>query len=209
MRKRSTGGAPRCGPGPKEDAETSGAWVVFADECGASTSPPTRRTWGRRGRTPLVAARRGRRERANTVGWLCVHPATGAVKLFHAVRTRSSITAAVLPALLDRLHRALQGPVVLIWDNHSSHSGKRMIAQITARDWVRVVFLPRYAPELNPVETLWAHLKRVLRSRLFRSLEDLERVINAHLRLVRKRTDLLRGFIESVGLEPSPFPSTA
>ncbi|MFL1381838.1 transposase, partial [Nocardiopsis protaetiae] len=77
------------------------------------------------------------------------------------------------------------------------------------RDWVRVVFLPRYAPELNPVETLWAHLKRVLRSRLFRSLEDLEQVINAHLRLVRKRTDLLRGFIESVGLEPSPFPSTA
>ncbi|WP_446725036.1 transposase [Nocardiopsis sp. N85] len=172
-------------------------------------SPPTRRTWGHRGRTPLVATRRGRRERANAVGWLCVHPATGAVKLFHTVRC-SSITAAMLPTLLDRLHRALQDPVVLIWDNHSSHSGKRMTAQITARDRVRVVFLPpRYAPELNPVETLWAHLKRVLRSRLFRSLEELEQVINAHLRLVRKRTDLLRGFIDSVGLEPSPFPSTA
>ncbi|OLT26853.1 hypothetical protein BJF83_20315 [Nocardiopsis sp. CNR-923] len=129
--------------------------------------------------------------------------------MFHTVHTRSSITAAVLPALLDRLHRALQGPVVLIWDNHSSHSGKRMTAQITARDWVDVVFLPRYSPELNPVETLWAHLKRVLRSRLFRSLEELEQVINAHLRLVRRRTDLLRGFIDSVGLEPSPFPSTA
>ncbi|OLT27009.1 hypothetical protein BJF83_19720 [Nocardiopsis sp. CNR-923] len=143
------------------------------------------------------------------MGWLCVHPATGAVKLFHTVRTRSSITAAVLPALLGRLRRALRGPVVLIWDNHSSRSGKKMAAHLARRNWVRVVFLSRYSPELNPVQTLWAHLERVLRSRLFRSLEELEQVINAHLRPVRKRTDLLRGFIDSVGLEPSPFPSAA
>ncbi|GHC69728.1 hypothetical protein GCM10007079_00560 [Nocardiopsis terrae] len=154
-----------------------------------------------------MAARRGRRGRANTVGRLCVHPATGEVKLFHTVQC-SAITVAVLPALLDRLHRALRGPVVLIWNNHSSHSGKKMTAHLAERDWIQVVSLPRYAPELNPVETLWSHLKRVLRSRLFRSLEELEQVINAHLRLVRKRTDLLRGFIDSVGLESSPFPST-
>lgn len=71
-------------------------------------------------------------ERADTVGWLCVHPATGTVKLFHTVQ-RSSITAAVLPALLDRLHRALRGPVVLVWDNHSSRSGKKMDAHLAGR----------------------------------------------------------------------------
>lgn len=94
--------------------------------------------------------------------------------------------------------------MTLIWDSHFSHSGKKMAAQITARDWVEVVFLPRYAPEPNPVEALWAHLKRVLEGRLFRSLEELERVINAHLRLACRRADLLRGFIDSVGLEPHP-----
>ncbi|WP_455430055.1 IS630 family transposase [Nocardiopsis sinuspersici] len=182
--------------------------MIFADESGACTSLSTCRTWGRCGHPPLVAASGGRRGRVNTIGWLCVHPASGRVRLFHTTQA-SSINHTDLPALLDRLHRALRAPVVLVWDNHSSHACKPMAAQIEARDWLNVVRLPRYAPELNPVESLWSHLKRMLRSRLFRSLDELEEVVNTHLRLVRKRPDLLRGFINSVGLEPSPCSSTA
>ncbi|OOC55592.1 hypothetical protein NOSIN_18625 [Nocardiopsis sinuspersici] len=127
--------------------------------------------------------------------------------LFHCVQ-EASITHTDLRVALDRLHRALRGPVVLVWDNHSLHTCKPMAVQVAARGWLNVVCLPRYAPELNPVESLWSHLKSVLRSRLFRNLEELKQVVNAHLRLVCQRPDLLRGFIDSVGLQPSPFQST-
>ncbi|GHC83832.1 hypothetical protein GCM10007079_25280 [Nocardiopsis terrae] len=53
------------------------------------------------------------------------------------------------------------------------------------------------------------HEERGLANRGFRGLGELEKAMRSHLRSVQKRTDLLRGFIDSVGLEPSPFPSTA
>jgi hypothetical protein len=52
--------------------------------------------------------------------------------------------------------------VVLLWDGlpaHRSHAMRDWLA--TQRDWLAVERLPAYAPELNPVEYLWANLKGV------------------------------------------------
>ena len=50
--------------------------------------------------------------------------------------------------------------VVLIWDGLSSHWSYKMRAHLAAqRHWLTVERLPAYAPELNPVEYLWANLK--------------------------------------------------
>ena len=50
--------------------------------------------------------------------------------------------------------------VVLIWDGLSSHWSYKMRAHLDSqRDWLTVERLPAYAPELNPVEYLWANLK--------------------------------------------------
>ena len=50
--------------------------------------------------------------------------------------------------------------VVLIWDGLSAHWSHKMRAYLDAQhDWLTVERLPAYAPELNPVEYLWAHLK--------------------------------------------------
>ena len=50
--------------------------------------------------------------------------------------------------------------VVLLWDGLSSHWSYKMRAHLDAqRDWLTVERLPPYAPELNPVEYLWANLK--------------------------------------------------
>jgi hypothetical protein len=50
--------------------------------------------------------------------------------------------------------------VVLIWDGLSAHWSHKMRAHLDAqRDWLTVERLPAYAPELNPVEYLWANLK--------------------------------------------------
>ncbi|WP_236568002.1 MULTISPECIES: transposase [unclassified Nocardiopsis] len=121
---------------------------------------------------------------------------------------RASITQADLPALIDRVHAQLRAPIVLVWDNHSSHTTGWVRGQLRARPWLSVVRLPAYAPGLNPVETLWSHLKAFLANRAFRNVDELEQKLRSHLRSVQKRPGLLRGFIRSVGLDPDLFPST-
>jgi transposase len=65
--------------------------------------------------------------------------------------------------VLDQLKRFYAGqPVVLIWDGLSAHWSHRMRAYLDSqRDWLCAERLPAYAPELNPVEYLWANLKDV------------------------------------------------
>src|SRR4051812_29218937 len=50
--------------------------------------------------------------------------------------------------------------VTLIWDGLPAHRSKAMNTFLaTQKDWLTVERLPAYAPELNPVETLWSNLK--------------------------------------------------
>ncbi|WP_371502863.1 transposase [Kitasatospora sp. NBC_00374] len=51
---------------------------------------------------------------------------------------------------------------MLVWDRlntHVSHAMRELVAQ---RAWLMVVLLPVYSPDLNPVEWVWAHVKRSL-----------------------------------------------
>lgn len=62
--------------------------------------------------------------------------------------------------LLDAAHQQLGGPIVLVWDNLTARKDALMRSLIATRPWLTVFYLPTYAPELNPVETVWSHLKR-------------------------------------------------
>ena len=51
-------------------------------------------------------------------------------------------------------------PVILIWDGLPSHRSRRMNAYLQAqKKWLSVTRLPSYAPDLNPVEYIWANIK--------------------------------------------------
>ncbi len=66
-----------------------------------------------------------------------------------------------LISVLEQLAGFYRGQrVVLLWDGLSSHWSYKMGTHLaTQRDWLTVERLPAYAPELNPVEFLWANLK--------------------------------------------------
>jgi putative transposase len=76
--------------------------------------------------------------------------------------TRKGFTEADYARLLDAAHHQLGGPIVLVWDNLNTHTSRAMGELIAARLWLTVYRLPAYAPELNPVEAVWSHLKRSL-----------------------------------------------
>jgi transposase len=68
---------------------------------------------------------------------------------------------------------------VVLWDGAGFHPGD---GDPGAPTNVRLIALPPYSPELNPVEKLWDQLKDRLCNRVFASLESLEAVLTEALR---------------------------
>ena len=68
-----------------------------------------------------------------------------------------------LIGVLERLAGFYAGErVVLLWDGLSAHWSRAMRTWLQAQQaWLTAERLPPYAPDLNPVEGLWANLKAV------------------------------------------------
>ncbi|MEU8928181.1 transposase, partial [Kitasatospora sp. NPDC048545] len=78
-----------------------------------------------------------------------------------------------------------------------------------ARDWLTVFILPAYAPDLNPVEWLWAHVKRSLANLSSVAVDRLEALVRNRLKRLQYRPDILDGFLAGTGLSldlPPPSP---
>src|SRR3954471_6502515 len=145
---------------PGESSKTSPA---------TGSRPPKGRTWGRRGRTPVVRVTAQNAPRLSVAALLATKPRHRPRLIYrtHRPRRRGSggrkgFTEADYAALLDAAHQQLGGPIVLVWDNLNTHVSAAMAELIAARPWLTVYRLPPYAHELNPVEPVWAHLKRSL-----------------------------------------------
>ncbi|GGP50961.1 hypothetical protein GCM10010185_24230 [Saccharothrix coeruleofusca] len=99
---------------------------------------------------------------------------------------------------------------MLIWDNLSAHlSGKTLQYTKDNTAWLTVVQLPAYAPDLNPTEGVWAHLKNTSLANLAaRSLPELTHAARRGLRHIQRHPALLAGFLTHTGLTLDPTPST-
>ncbi|MFF3788371.1 IS630 family transposase, partial [Streptomyces sp. NPDC001933] len=56
------------------------------------------------------------------------------------------------------------------------------------------------APDLNPVEGLWAHIKRSLANLAARTLNELETPLRRRLKALQYRHGTLGGFLAGTGL---------
>jgi hypothetical protein len=164
--------------GGKTLRAVTGAYLCFEDEAGVTGRPPKGRTWGRRGVTPRVKVSGRSRGRLSVAGLLCFRPGQPA-RLCYRLRRhtgrkgeRRSLGETDYIRLLDGAHHLLKAPLIVVWDRLSTHISKTMKALVAERDWLTVVPLPGYAPNLNPVEGLWAHIKRSLANLAARTLRS-------------------------------------
>ncbi|GAA4242291.1 hypothetical protein GCM10022254_74760 [Actinomadura meridiana] len=97
--------------------------------------------------------------------------------------------------LLDTAHQQLGGPIIVVWDNLNTHRSARMRRYLAARDWLTVFHLPTHAPELNPVEGVWSHLKRSLANLTKHTIDQLMRLIKTRLKRIQHRPALLTGLL--------------
>ena len=63
--------------------------------------------------------------------------------------------------MLKALKDHLKQPLLIIWDGTRRHRSRIVRDYLDTLDWhIQLAFLPPYAPDLNPMEYLWAWLKR-------------------------------------------------
>lgn len=135
----------------------------FEDETHLETNPYLCRVWHRRGMQPTVPAV-GTNRRLTVFGSMAAD-GRGRVEVIQA-RQDSTGFEAYLQALEAR-HRLTGRAIILVLDNGPAHTSKQSEAALAARaDWLEVIWLARYSPELNPKEREWKQLKRDVPSHL-------------------------------------------
>jgi transposase len=113
--------------------------------------------------------------------------------------------------VLERLASFYAGQrVVLLWDGLSAHWSRAMRAWLqTQQGWLTTERLPAHAPELNPVEGLWANLKAVeLANFAGDHVVEVADQAQCGIERVCASESLVVGFLAHTGLsldqEPSP-----
>jgi transposase len=171
------------------------------DESGFLMSPLVRRTLAPRGKTPILKTPGGHREKVSVTAALTISPRRHHLGLYWQTFPKSFVNSARSAEFLRYLLRHLPGAVIVVWDGGPMHKGEP-IRQVLA-DFPRLSLerLPPYAPDLNPVEYLWSHLKY---SRMANFAPDdvfqLDTVLNTHLHHTRLSPSPLRGFLKASGL---------
>lgn len=72
---------------------------------------------------------------------------------------------------------------IVVMDNLAAHKVAGVIEAIQARG-AKVIFLPPYSPDLNPIEKCWSKIKTYLRAAKARTREALEQALKEALLLI-------------------------
>jgi len=135
-------------PAIRAQAQQEGATIFWGDETGMRSDHQAGRSWGRRGRTPVIPGT-GQRFRCNMISAI-----TNRGKLAFMV-FEGRFTAAVFAGFLRRLVRHAGRKVFFIVDGHPVHVAAYVERWVKRhRRQIRLFFLPGYSPELNPDELL-------------------------------------------------------
>ena len=73
---------------------------------------------------------------------------------------------------------------IMLIDNAAIHKAKRLIIPGN----IRLIFLPPYSPELNPIERFWQYIKKDTKGKIFSGLTEMKDYIADILRKCSKKT---------------------
>jgi len=173
-------------------AKREGADIFFWDESGFRADTVHGKTWGKRGVTPIVH-RPGQRQSVSAAS------AVNARGAFWFSTYQGALNGERFIGLLKQLLRGRTRRLHLVLDGLPVHK------RVTVREFVASTegrltlhFLPGYAPDLNPDELVWSHVKRTGTARRpLRSGEKLPDRIAGELRDVQRNRRLVRSFFRA------------
>lgn len=175
------------------------ARIAFLDESGISERPSVRRTWGIRGHTPIISST-GSWQTRSVIGIITCTPRGDAPRLYirifaGAIRQEHEIL------FLKEFRRYEPGVILLVWDRLAAHRSKSVREYLASVHGFSAEHFPSYAPELNPVEYVWATAKNHDLANLYpQGLTELDRHIRNMKKRLKRRSDLLTGFLRKSSL---------
>ncbi len=144
--------APRLACAQKK-AQREDRTIVFIDESGLSERPSVARTWSLRGHTPILQ---------HSFTWKQLSAIAGlSFWQFYFRFFPGAIRSEQIIEFLGTLKRQIKKPLLIIWDGAAIHRSRKLNAWLEKLNGhIAVARLPAYAPELTPVEAIWAYLKK-------------------------------------------------
>ena len=139
--------------------------LVYIDESGIEMNITQDKGWGKKGKT-LQAKKSGKYyQRTNIIAGLVSNKSIASF-VFSGTCNTELFNNWVEQFLIKEL---IAGQVVIM-DNaafHKSKKAKELIESVGCR----VMFLPPYSPDLNPIEKFWANMKRWIKQQIGLSQE--------------------------------------
>jgi transposase len=176
-------------PKLRRRAQRCGAGIFFLDEAGIRSDSPLGRSYGLKGHTPVVKTS-GKRQSINAISavnskgafWYNVYP--------------GKLNAALFIQFLRDFMRHRRKPVYLVLDSLSAHKTKSVEGYVrSTKGKLELHFLPTYAPDTNPDEFVWNHLKQNGTSKKpLRTHESLPARVHADLAAIQRDPALVRSF---------------
>lgn len=158
---------------------------MFVDESGLSERPTRVRTWAPVGQTPVIQFHFNWKHLSVIAGLT----RTNCMFRFH----QGSIKKEQIVEFLKALNAHLKQPLLIVWDGLRAHRSNLVRDYLdSTQGHLQVAFLPPYAPDLNPVEYLWAWLKRhALANYCPNTLAELGVTARNKLRSAQRRTSVI------------------
>ncbi len=183
-------------PQIRDRAQRERRTLIFVDESGVYLLPGVVKTYGPKGLRPILKEWQTR-DHLSVMGG--VTPQGKVYSLVH----QESLNGLDTVTFLAHLLRVVGQRLVVIWDASPIHrctEVQEFLAEGAAR-WIHIEMLPPYAPDLNPLEWMWTHLKDVeMRNLACLDLEQLHMEFHLALGRTRQKPSLVPSFFAGAGL---------
>lgn len=177
--------------------------LCFYDESGFSEKPPIRKTWGKKGRTPVIKST-GSWKSLSVTGIIATKAHRRKPKTYFTVK-KGSVRAHDTLRTLKHVLKCIRGGIALLWDGLPAHRA-RIVREFlhTHRNRFRIVErFPAYAPELNPQEYLWSASKGKDMANFCPSKDnDLHTRTKKSLKRIQRSESVIQGALRKSGLFP-------
>ena len=154
------------------------------------------RTYAPMGETPILRHTLSR-DHLSVIGAVGLHE-----RLYFQVH-EAAISSAEVIRFLNHLRRVIPGKLLIVWDGAPIHRSKaiRQYLHDGAAEWIHLERFPGYAPEVDPEEGIWRHLKQVeMRNLCCRDLRQTRRAFRAACQRLRQKPHIIRSCLRHSGL---------
>ena len=157
------------------------ATIHWGDEMGLRSDHNRGRTYGVKGKTPVVR-RTGNRFSCNMISTITNHGKLSFM-IFH-----ENFTSEIFLDFLKRLIKNATRKVFLIVDRHRSHRSNLVQQWLKKHEKaIRIFFLPSYCPELNPDEFLNQDVKAYIGKKCLKNKSEMIKILNSYLKMRQKQ----------------------